>query len=302
MYDKSQDGAFLTPVADPHSAQGSSIVLVRSGTNPDLHEETALTWTAGIDLAPESVPGFTFSSTYYVTNYKDRTCRPRPPLTLESLLADDQWATLITRNPAQSQIDSICTSPLFFGSPVDCAANPPTVILDGRVRNLSATEVKGLDMELKRLLRTDYGSFEFELSGSYLFSFAQLLTRTAPPSELAGVAINPSRLRVRSTAAWHRHASSEPGFGLGLAIDYLGHSRDDENPPVSRIEDWTTFDLQLSYRTARSAFWNGNIELMMNVANLFGASPPFVNRIEGYDIANAEPYGRVISFGIQKNW
>ena len=38
------------------------------------------------------------------------------------------------------------------------------------------------------------------------------------------------------------------------------------------------------------------------MVNVFDEDPPFMNRIEGYDLANAEPFGRVIGFGVQKNW
>ena len=36
--------------------------------------------------------------------------------------------------------------------------------------------------------------------------------------------------------------------------------------------------------------------------NVFNHAPPFVNREAGYDVQNADPYGRVISFSVQKTW
>jgi hypothetical protein len=46
----------------------------------------------------------------------------------------------------------------------------------------------------------------------------------------------------------------------------------------------------------------GDSEFILNAANIFNSVPPFVDREEGYDSLNSQPYGRVISFSIQKNW
>ena len=42
-----------------------------------------------------------------------------------------------------------------------------------------------------------------------------------------------------------------------------------------------------------------------NVENLFNVSPPFLNNQMvglGYDQENADPYGRMVSFALRKNW
>jgi len=302
LYDHSQDFAFLFPIVDTHSPTGQSNVLVRTGSNPALHEERAATWTTGVDFAPQSHPGFTASATYYAVYYKDRIWQPRPPLTPEMLLAQDQWASLVTRNPNQSQISAICGSPLFLGSSLDCTNNPPTVILDIRQRNLSATTVNGVDMELRQLLTTRHGTFELGMQGGYIFDFNQAITNAAPALDLVDTVGNPSRVRMRGTADWRRYGRDQPGVGASLAVNYLSGARDYENPPVTQVSGLATFDLQVSYRMAESDRWLGSLDLSLNAVNIFNQSPPFVNRLEGYDPFNTKPYGRVVSFGIQKHW
>ncbi len=303
VYDKSQDVAALIPVADLRSVNGQAMIaLVRAGSNENLHEETATTWTAGIDFAPELISGFTLSSTYYTTKYKDRTWRPTSLLTLETLLADDQWSPLVTRNPSQAQVNVICSSPVFFGLSSDCITNPPSVILDIRVRNLSSTLLKGLDIELQQALHTHYGSFNLGVTGTYVFSFKQAVTQAAPSIDFAGTVANPPDLRLHGFVEWYQYGRNEPGLGVSLSMDYLDNSRDNENPPITGISSATTFDIQLNYRTAKSNRWLENIELTLNAVNVFNEDPPFVNRILGYDSANAKPYGRVVSFSIRKNW
>jgi len=302
LYDRSQDVAFITPIADPHSSTGYSTVLVQTGSNPGLHEERASTWTAGIDFAPTALPGFTWSSTYYVIDYKDQIWHQRSTVTPESLLADDQWKSLVTRDPSRSQLDAICSSAVFMGSPGDCLANPPGVILDVRARNLSITKVNGIDFEIQQALQTGRGKFNFGLNGSYLFGFEQSVTSTAPVVQLADTQGNPPELRFRGFTDWYKHGQGQPGVGGSFSIDYLAGSRDYGNPSITRIPTWVTFNAQLSYRTASADHWLGDLEMTLNAVNVFNSDPPFVNRLEGYDPVNANPVGRVVSFEIQKSW
>jgi len=302
LYDPSLDAAALAPIADPHSPSGHSLVLLEQGRNPNLHEETARTWTAGVDLAPHAMPGLTLTSTYYMINYDNRTWRIQPPLTLESLLADQEWASLVTRHPPRSEIEGICRSPIFQGSSADCLASSPDLILDLRVRNLSATAVKGIDLEFKQALQTDYGRFNFGLNGSYVLSFEQAVTRTAPAVDIAGTVLSPSRLRFRGTTDWNRRGHDQPGWGASLSANYYSSSKDSSSPLADRIAASATFDAQLNYRTSEGIGGLSNIQLTLNAIDVFNQSPPFINREQGYDPANAKPYGRVISLTMEKAW
>ena len=62
LYDTSSNAAGSVVLADPQSSTGRSLVLVEQGSNPDLRQETAKTWTAGFDLAPPFLTGSTFLS------------------------------------------------------------------------------------------------------------------------------------------------------------------------------------------------------------------------------------------------
>ena len=271
-------------------------------TNPSLHEENARTWTAGIDFAPNNAPGLALSSTYYKIKYEDQIYRYPPGSTLNELLADQTWAPLVTRTPSHSQIEKICKSPVFLGSSEDCLASSPVAILDLRALNLSATDVQGIDAEVKQVIRTNHGSFDFGLIGSYMLRFEQAVTRTAPAVDRVGTALNPPTLRLRGTAEWYRNGRNQPGWSASIATDYLGGSRDYDHPPVTHTNALITVDLQLNYRTEQSEAWLGDIELTLNAVNILNQDPPFVNLEAGYDPTNTRPYGRVISFTLQKDW
>src|SRR5690606_8288136 len=120
LYDTSQNGAGVALFPDPQSPSGRSVGIVRQGNNPNLKEETATTWSAGLDLVPISLPGFPMSMTYYDVRYEDRVIRPGPASPFDILFQENMWAAVITRSPQQSEIDAICNSPEFLCPPSQC--------------------------------------------------------------------------------------------------------------------------------------------------------------------------------------
>jgi hypothetical protein len=48
--------------------------------------------------------------------------------------------------------------------------------------------------------------------------------------------------------------------------------------------------------------WLDDLRLTLSAANAFGEKPPFVNIPFGYDTANADLYGRVVSMQLTKGW
>ncbi|MET0659944.1 MAG: TonB-dependent receptor, partial [Steroidobacteraceae bacterium] len=287
---------------DPHSPTGHSFILGLQGGNPDLKEERATTLAAGLDLMPQALPGFQLSLTAYSIDYEDQVVRPGPQDLFDFLFQEEQWAPVITRNPSQLQIDAICSSPQFIGDPSECATTPPTLIIDARQRNLASTKVKGLDFKLNQSFVTSWGHLDIELNGAHLFEFKRALTKTAPTIDVLDTVDNPSSLRLRGTVEWYQRGKEQPGFGMNLITNYTGRYRDTISPVRHSVDAWTTFDFGLSYRTERRGDWTDGTEVTLNVANVTNEDPPFVDREWGYDLFNAQPFGRVFSVYISKNW
>jgi len=302
IYDSSRNLAGLAVLEDPVSELGSSVVLVNQGNNPNLKEETATTWTAGIDLAPRQVPGLGVSLTLYSIEYKDRIVLPGPNSPFDILLHEDRWQEIISRAPRQSEIESLCDSAAYSGSVSQCKSAPIAAIVDFRVRNLASTRVRGLDLKLDHSLDTRYGNFGFGLSGSYVLSFEEAVSDTSPMDDVVNTVGNPLALRLRGSAEWYQRSWDMPGFGVSMAVDHFGAYDDPDTLSGLRVDSLTTLDLRLSYRTQRGDGLLDDLELALNAMNVFDAAPPFVDRDAGYDMINAEPFGRVVSFGIQKRW
>ena len=302
LYDSSQNAAFLALLPDPRSLSGRSTVLGIQGDNPDLRQETAITWTAGLDVAPAWVPGLKLSLTYYSIDYEGQIAQPGSADPFNILAEEDQWAAVITRNPTRSEIAAVCNRPDFVGSRADCLLSSAAAIVDLRLANLASTKVSGLDIEAHQVLDTGVGHFRFGLNGSYLFRFDQAVTSTSPGTDILNTVGNPLALRLRATAEWSRHPWSEPGLGLNLAINYINGYDNPGSALVPRVPSWTTTDFQLRYRTSSPSGLLADMELTLNAVNVFNQSPPFVDNQFGYDIVNMQSLGRVVSVSVRKHW
>jgi outer membrane receptor protein involved in Fe transport len=303
LYDHSNDAAILTSLPDQKSPNGSSLVLALQGSNPDLKEERASTWTAGVDLAPAFANGLTLSLTYYSIAYNDRILVPGPPSPTDILLQESQWASVINRAPTASEITSICESPVFVGSGSQCESTPVAAIVDLRVRNMAKTRVRGVDLKLDQTIRAPHlGRFDFGLNGGYVFSFRQATSDSVSLRDVANTVGNPLAFRMRGTLDWNQRDWDQPGFGASAIIDHVGAYSNPTGGMRTSVGSLTTLDLRLSYRTARGNGPFDSLEFGLNGANVLNESPPFVDNVVGYDPANTEPYGRVLSLTIQKSW
>lgn len=302
LYDLSGTVSLSGIIPDPLSPGGQSFVLALQGSNPDLKQETARTWTAGFDFAPQNIKGLTLSLTYFDIAYENQVITPGFPSPIEILLNEDMWTAAITRNPSASQVAAVCNRADFVFSVTDCLASSPSAIIDFRLKNLASTRVKGTDVELHQTLHTKQGYFDWRLNGSYVFSFERKFTETAPPLEILNTVGNPLALRLRSTLGWSWHGQGQPGLGTNATLNYSGGYRNNTSPLQRNVGSWMPLDFQVNYRTAPNDRWSGDVEFQLNVVNAFNQNPPFVDGESGYDYWNAVPYGRVISFNLQKSW
>ena len=68
-----------------------------------------------------------------------------------------------------------------------------------------------------------------------------------------------------------------------------------------RVKAGNTFDFHLAY-DFQGEGWSRDLELFMDVNNVFDTDPPFYNSNNGYDTFSGNPLGRLISVGIRKEW
>jgi iron complex outermembrane receptor protein len=303
LYDTSANLAGLVVLPDPRSSTGRSLVLVEQGSNPDLKQETAKTWTAGFDIAPALLTGSTFSLTYYSIDYENRIAVPAADNPFAILIDEAEWAPVITRNPSQAQIESVCNRPDYQGTSVAaCLASSPAAIIDGRLANLATTRTTGLDLQAGDSVRSSLGALDLGVTANYVFKFDQAVTSSSPATSIVNTSANPLALRLRGTVGWSREGPESPGPGFDLAVNYTGGYKNPGSTLVPNVSPWTTVDARLVYRTRPRAAWLGGFEFSVNAVNVFNHEPPFVDNAYGYDPNNVQPLGRVVSADVSKRW
>ena len=302
LYDTSDNLSELMVFPDPRSPTGESLVLVRQGDNPNLRPETAKSWTTGFDLVPDPDPGFEFSLSYYSITYTGQIATPDSTDSVNILSQSDEWAAAITRSPTAAQIAAICTRNDYVGSVATCLTSSPAAILDLRLANLASTSTNGLDLNLRQRLTTVGGDLDFGFVGNYVFHFDQAAGDASPSFNILNTFSNPLKFRFRSTATWEQRRPEEPGFGATLAVNFTNAYRNPQSTLSPDIGSLTTLDLQLRYHSAETSLWLGGMDIALNAINVFNQSPPFADYLFGFDRANAQPLGRVLSLNVSKKW
>lgn len=286
--------SFAFEVADPRSPTGSSVVLWLSGADPNIGPETADIWTAGFDLQPIALAGLRISATYFHIDYKDKIAVGGDYAS--TLLAESDWAAIITRDPTPAQVDAICARPDFtdFGYGRCPFPTPPAAIMDLRLRNLSQLKLHGIDLDLN--YRTDVlaGQLSFGLAGTYMLGYERSVSAGAPLVDIVDTVGYPAALRLRGSVSW-----SMQGWMASTMVNYVGAYDD---PVRSRdVGSWTTVDVVAGYQFSHGS-WLEDTILQVAATNAFDRKPPFVNIQAGFDSANARETGRSVSLSVTKRW
>jgi len=310
--------AFFLDFPDPSMADGLTTALFEfSERNDMLGPESSTAFTAGFDYHPEALDGFDLSFTYFNVKYEDRISQPTTSV-FTAFLNRDIFASVIQDNPTVAEVDAFVAQlgdPLLFAGVLNFSGrpfNPAEVesIFDGRIQNLSSTDVSGIDFSVSYDIASDgFGNIGFSLDGNYLFEFTNQVTPQTLEDNVVDTLLRPIDWRLRGGVVWSKGGLTTAGF-----VSYQDDYTNNVTIPATQIDSWTTVDLNISYDTSdRFGSWVDNTIIAVNVQNLFDEDPPFVagaSSLVGsgfvtpisYDPTNASPLGRFISFEIRKSW
>nr|WP_295237142.1 TonB-dependent receptor [uncultured Brevundimonas sp.] len=272
------------------------LAVIQLGGNPDLGPETADSFTFGFDYRRPD--GWRVGASVFDIRFKNRIGRPIAD-NIDNALTDPNLATFVTRvNPTDptdlAAVNALITDPRFV-PPGLYPATAYSAIFDARWRNTGELHVQGLDVSIGRGFDVGPHRFDLDASASWLFDYSRRLTPDGTRDPLLDVAGYPVDLRLRSAVAWTRGAWSTR-FGLNYVDDY----RDPRGP---KVDAWLTADANLRWSPDRLLGLQG-LELALNIRNLFDADPPFYDGAtgDGYDAAQADPLGRVVSLQLTRRW
>jgi outer membrane receptor protein involved in Fe transport len=290
------EAVFLN-VPDPLALSGTTPSLVLFGTTPDLKPETAVSRTVGVDVAPQWVPNLTFSATYFDTSYKSRIQTPAPIFTV-MLAQQSLYANFVQRGPTLAQVnETVAAAPIFI-NPFGIDPGSIAAILDNRLTNVAATDVRGLDFQAAYSRDVGYGTISTSLNFEYTSDFLQKLTPTSPQANVVNTLENPPQFRGRFDLAW-----SEDNVNISGALNYTNSYTNNATVPLTSVGAFTTVDLRGSYTLDSESGLLDGTEIAVSAINLFDRQPPGIaEEPAGYDATNASPMGRFISLELRRRW
>ena len=303
----------------PDGSSGKTLTLIRHGGNPELRDQTADVWTFGFDWASPT-PGFQAALTYFNVDYKRIIWDPSTVPSAAILSSPAYSDYVLRRSPANApSFDSLAQSLIGDTRLVGCT--PPSqgacaepvsdinAIIDQRQANLASAHTSGFDSRATQTFALPAGKLNADVEMTYMVDYRQKVTPASEAVEIANTAGNPPRVRLRATTRWDfgnwssgTTVNRTSGYSTRGSLDAFG------NPlPYSTIAAWTTVDLNFSYSPTGvdASSWLSGLRALLNITNLLDKRPPHVNDLAygfGYDPANANPIGRMVSLQIRKAW
>jgi outer membrane receptor protein involved in Fe transport len=291
--DESSNAEGIFSFREPQNGSVSQ-VLVWAGHNRDLREESAKTWTLGLELTDPDATGAAVSMTYFSTRFFDRLSQPQLS---SDLLTNPAWNHLILRSWTPEYRADVCQRSPQSASAGDCLTTPVAAIADIRTRNDAIVVTRGVDLMGRRDWHTSRGAVSFVLNASYIFEFSEAETAGASLENRVSTPHYPIDLRGRGSIEWERGE-----FQGSADLNFQNGYRDTLSLPQRTVSPWKTLDLNFSYRAASGSLQGSTLSL--HVQNAFNKMAPFVNNPVGigYDQENGDLTGRTVSISVQKNW
>lgn len=328
--------AFVRPGDTP--AVTGTVAL--QGANPGLTPQTAKSYSFGIDVEPPVLSGMRVSANYYNVKFRNIIRQPSPNSTIFVNFPDNVLANVNGVTIAQLQ-DFLNSSGAPNAAATLASAlgrcNQSTGVcniyelVDFRQGNYGTVRIEGIDFSANYRTTTDFGGIDFGVSGNYVLGRKSQTGIGAPViNDLKAVnTVLPNGARLVSDATSRLQLQAVLGTNIGnfRAQATLNHNggyglvRCDatttpactasvtgvataNGQPQDRVRSFNTVNLFFKYAVPGESVLLRDLELTLNINNVFDQDPPLLKRIAastpGY--ANGFTLGRLVQFGVSKKF
>jgi iron complex outermembrane receptor protein len=208
--------------------------------------------------------------------------------------------SILQRNPPAALIQQLISEPTYTNY---YGIDPSTIgaIFDSRELNLSTVTTRGMDLRLQYKREWLGTQFETGIDGTYIFTFDDQFTNSAPVTSFRNTLYNPTDLRLRA-----REILTRGPLSGGLYVNFTNAYENTTVVPEEHVSSWLTVDAIATYEfSPTSAPLHGGT-ISVSVVNLTNRQPPYAANDNGfpitYDGANANALGRYVSLRLQKRW
>ena len=276
--------------------------LATPGGNPLLEPQTADTWSLGVDLRPEQVPGLFLSLTYW--DAKLYHAIGTSTIARNVLFATPAYDRFYILYPTlQQALDA------FGGNmgnlPIEGAvslqavyAGPPEtwpyIFRDIRRNNLGNQYVNGLDFQGSYRLETGFGAINARVSGTRVLERNNQPFDGAPLVDL--LSANASKLSVQGTLG----VELGEQFTASATINYQEGFDVTGIVNQTHVDSFAPVNFFFKYDFPADAGITRDLSLTMNINNAFDELPPFRN--SGNGIGMGSTLGRFVNVGVSKKF
>ena len=281
---------------------GTAQVFALNGGNPDLEEETADTYSAGVVLSSPFQQPLLRRISISVDAYKIKIKNAIGPLSIAN--AFQYCFNSGGNNPTYSATNSYCSLIGPRNASTGVPINPSQPLL-----NLGQYTVQGIDMQLdwrfnfKDAGLPDIGGFAFNTAISYLDKFKIQQLPGGPTYNYAGAIGSGGQIEAASGVAHPRWKTVTSGtytvgpFSVGAIWRFINSMKDASRvvTPTSTtpgVPKYSAFDFNARMNTPFG------LELRAGVTNAFNKKPPIVaGQFNSFDAQDYDILGRYFFFG-----
>jgi iron complex outermembrane receptor protein len=294
-------GGYIVDPANPPVPNTTYAGLILSGAKPGLQPQKATVWSIGATIDPPVVPGLRASLTYFNINFANILGKP-------SLFGSFATATTfpgsLVVNPTDAQIAAFLAD-VPNDPAAQAYANPGTrplpvyELIDFRTNNFGDARVRGLDFSLNYQAETKFGSVDFGFSGNQQLKYESRVVPSGPYTDqlFSGQSLFRATGSVGATFGKFRAQATlvhTGGYRLGTPTTGVGQ--------VS-VDPYNVVNLYFRHLFEGQGAFN-DVELSLNVNNLFGTAPPVILSTNGSSngYANGATLGRFVQLGLAKKF
>lgn len=330
---------FNQPFVRPGDNPTVTGIVALQGSNPGLRSQTADTWSVGIDIDPPFAEGLHASANYYNVKFKNRISIPSPDPTIytnfPNLITSDPAGLTLTQIQdflnASGAPNAAATLATAAGR-----CNPATgvcnvyALIDFRQGNYGTLDIEGLDFSANYRLTTGFGGIDAAVSGNYTLSREsqtqagapvidelRAFTRTLPDGTVVTHSAGTSRLQLSASLGadighFRAQATLNHSSGYGLVrcdatttpacLASTTGVPTQTGRPQDRVGAFDTFNLFFKYDVPGDSRLLKDLELTLNVNNVFDTDPPVFRQIGQNGYANGFTLGRLIQIGLSKKF
>jgi iron complex outermembrane receptor protein len=283
-----------------------------NGGNAALKPEEGKTWSIGADWQPAFVPGLRLSLTYWHNKLTGAITAPQAAFAVNAA-GLNSLLTIYPGGASAAQIAAVVgNKPLTVSIP-----SQVFYVYNFQQRNALNLEVEGIDASIDYGFDTGYGRFSISGIASYETKFDQQVgTGGGVFSVKNTTGFNTTFPSIKLNSRVELDWDSTFGLSANLAWNHTGAYRNWSGTTVTpltrnaqgvptgggdRVKAGNFFDLHVAYDVPGDGLTQ-DLQVFVDVNNLFDKDPPFYNSNNGYDTFSGNPIGRLTTIGVRKKW